>query len=177
MNWKELSIGILFIGASLIAGSASAFASSDNHDRQAVSTDLVTHYLAIQMALADDSLIQVPEHSAALKDMALATLKESGHGDKQLGHGAAAAFASATDQLAKAKNLEEARRAFGELSDALVESGDVTTTGSLNVAYCPMAKRHWLQTGNEISNPYYGSQMLRCGEFVTQPPATSHQGD
>ena len=172
MSWKELSIRILFVGASLIAGSAPASASNDTHDRQAVSTDLATHYLAIQVALADDSLIQVPEHSAALNDLAVAALEKSGHGDNQLGHGAAAAFASATGQLAKAKNLEEARRAFGELSDALVESGDMTTTGSLNVAYCPMAKRHWLQTGNEISNPYYGSQMLRCGEFVTQPPAT-----
>jgi Cu(I)/Ag(I) efflux system membrane fusion protein len=41
--------------------------------------------------------------------------------------------------------------------------------------YCPMVKGgggDWLQSGGELSNPYYGSLMLRCGELVhTLPPA------
>lgn len=32
-------------------------------------------------------------------------------------------------------------------------------------AYCPMAEAAWLQTGEKITNPFYGSSMLRCGEF------------
>jgi Cu(I)/Ag(I) efflux system membrane fusion protein len=41
--------------------------------------------------------------------------------------------------------------------------------------YCPMVKGgggDWLQAGGELSNPYFGSQMLRCGELVhTLPPS------
>ena len=33
------------------------------------------------------------------------------------------------------------------------------------VAYCPMAPGRWLQTEQTIFNPYYGSQMLKCGVF------------
>jgi hypothetical protein len=28
-----------------------------------------------------------------------------------------------------------------------------------------MAKASWLQRDKQISNPYYGSKMLRCGEL------------
>ncbi|PIV80819.1 hypothetical protein COW53_07685 [bacterium CG17_big_fil_post_rev_8_21_14_2_50_64_8] len=172
MNGKRLGRGILFVGVSLIVGTAMASASNDNHDNQAVTSDLITHYLAIQTALAGDSLDQVSEHAAALKNLAGAALKEKDNQGDPSDHGSASAAAAATDQLAKATNLEQARRAFGELSDALVESGDLVLVDGLKVAYCPMAKRHWLQTGDQISNPYYGSRMLRCGNFVAQPETT-----
>jgi hypothetical protein len=32
-------------------------------------------------------------------------------------------------------------------------------------AYCPMVETAWLQYGEKITNPFYGSSMLRCGEF------------
>ena len=32
-------------------------------------------------------------------------------------------------------------------------------------AYCPMVETAWLQHGEKITNPFYGSSMLRCGEF------------
>ena len=33
------------------------------------------------------------------------------------------------------------------------------------VAFCPMAPGRWLQTRDEVHNPYYGSKMLKCGVF------------
>jgi hypothetical protein len=30
-----------------------------------------------------------------------------------------------------------------------------------------MAKKPWLQDSEEITNPYYGSKMLRCGDIVS----------
>ncbi len=42
-------------------------------------------------------------------------------------------------------------------------AGDTTTA----VAYCPMAKKPWLQKeGEAIGNPYYGQKMPGCGSFV-----------
>ncbi len=32
-------------------------------------------------------------------------------------------------------------------------------------AFCPMFDAGWIQTGDTIANPYYGSQMLTCGSF------------
>lgn len=37
---------------------------------------------------------------------------------------------------------------------------------TLHVAFCPMAPGSWLQRGPELRNPYYGAQMLRCGELM-----------
>jgi hypothetical protein len=37
----------------------------------------------------------------------------------------------------------------------------------INVAYCSMTPGSWLQTGDEIRNPYYGASMLKCGEIVS----------
>ncbi|MGN6504861.1 MAG: efflux RND transporter periplasmic adaptor subunit, partial [Tepidisphaeraceae bacterium] len=47
---------------------------------------------------------------------------------------------------------------------------------ALKVAWCPMKKAHWLQQGDAIANPYYGTQMPDCGELqrtVAMPVASS----
>ena len=48
----------------------------------------------------------------------------------------------------------------------LAWAGEGTGGKGVRVAYCPMVKKSWLQTGGEIANPYYGSGMLRCGSFT-----------
>ena len=39
-------------------------------------------------------------------------------------------------------------------------------------AHCPMAFKDqgadWLQSGNDILNPYFGAKMLKCGEISGQ---------
>lgn len=40
------------------------------------------------------------------------------------------------------------------------------TKGTLFLAHCPMVNADWLQSSEEIANPYYGSQMLRCGQVT-----------
>lgn len=39
---------------------------------------------------------------------------------------------------------------------------------TLSVAHCPMKDADWLQEGDKVANPYYGSQMLTCGEVKRQ---------
>lgn len=62
--------------------------------------------------------------------------------------------------------LQPVRSTFATVSDALLV---ITSTlappahdGGVFHAYCPMVKEHWLQTGEEIRNPY-DPGMLRCG--------------
>jgi len=35
--------------------------------------------------------------------------------------------------------------------------------GDCLIMTCPMARADWIQTTATVANPYYGSQMLRCG--------------
>lgn len=69
-----------------------------------------------------------------------------------------------------APGIEAARTAFGTISEKMIEA--VRELGSealapVHLLHCPMAfggrGAHWLQPTEEVSNPYYGAAMLRCG--------------
>lgn len=73
--------------------------------------------------------------------------------------------------------LKEARTAFKPISHAIVEMA--TRVRSDNARrpfthfYCPMVPGgggDWLQAQGELLNPYFGSEMLRCGEKVRELP-------
>jgi hypothetical protein len=76
-----------------------------------------------------------------------------------------AAIAKAARDVEQAKDLKAARAAFGPLSDAVIAAAKGANIGEVKVAYCPMTKGSWLQKDDTNKNPYYGSQMLTCGEF------------
>ncbi|MCA9036519.1 MAG: efflux RND transporter periplasmic adaptor subunit [Planctomycetaceae bacterium] len=82
-------------------------------------------------------------------------------------------------QLAKSslgrmsESLEESRRAFRPLSHALLRTATLVrgekTADKLVHLYCPMVPGgggDWLQPDAEVVNPYWGSEMLSCGEEV-----------
>ncbi|MFV1960115.1 MAG: DUF3347 domain-containing protein, partial [Planctomycetota bacterium] len=79
---------------------------------------------------------------------------------------------------AAASDISEVRTQFGVLSAALLEVTKAfgqSTGAELHEAFCPMAfddeGASWLQEGTEIRNPYFGSDMLGCGEIkATFPP-------
>jgi hypothetical protein len=111
-------------------------------------------YLKLQTALAADSL---PDAQAAARTL----VEQAG----RLGPALKIAGVAA-GKVAGAVDITAARAAFGDLSDAMLAlTGGETGGAGVRIAYCPMAKKSWLQKGTEITNPYYGSQMLRCGEF------------
>ena len=92
--------------------------------------------------------------------------------------------------LMGAKDLEEQRKLFSELSNQLLEIIEAFRIGDETVywAYCPMALNnegaHWLSKAEEINNPYFGDRMLRCGEIIRtirrdgkqESPPNQHQG-
>jgi protein SCO1/2 len=122
---------------------------------------VLTAYLTIQRALAGDSLAGVKERA---HDIASEAAK-AGAVEEPVA-AAAKAFERVTD-------LSSARTAFGTLSEAMLI--DAKRTGrpldaGLKVAYCPMARKYWLQTGQTIDNPYYGATMRTCGRFEAGMP-------
>jgi hypothetical protein len=125
--------------------------------RADVFTDVVDPYLRIQTALASDTLTSVKGDAARIAA-----------GADQLGASGPDVRKSAL-ALQSASDLAQAREAFGRLSDALIKYAESTRTSmgaDLNVAYCPMEKKSWVQKGKTINNPYGGKQMQQCGEIV-----------
>ncbi|MDA3844590.1 MAG: efflux RND transporter periplasmic adaptor subunit [Candidatus Kapabacteria bacterium] len=73
--------------------------------------------------------------------------------------------------IAGTDNIEAQRKAFTELSEALIRSAKAFGTDNVfYVVHCPMANDNaggnWLSLKNEVLNPYFGDMMLHCGEVV-----------
>lgn len=72
-----------------------------------------------------------------------------------------------------ADDLHQMRDSFWQLSQgvlAAVRAFHLSGTPAWYAAHCPMAfddaGAEWLQDAREIANPYFGAQMLRCGEIT-----------
>ena len=88
---------------------------------------------------------------------------------------------NAQRQLAKSRraalrmdgSLETAREAYRAVSHgmlrAAIDARGPKTAKALTHYYCPMVPGgggDWMQPGGELANPYWGDEMLRCGEVV-----------
>jgi hypothetical protein len=117
---------------------------------------IVDPAIAIQTALAKDSMTNVTANAAAIAEEAN-KLQPS-----------APKVVAAAKELQKATKIADARTAFGNLNEALVaymDANKLSADPSTRIAYCPMVRKPWLQKDGAINNPYFGSQMLGCGEF------------
>ena len=148
---------------------------SHSHDQPAAFDGLAEDYLAIQTALAGDSIEGVDAHAAAIASSARKLSKASDPQTAGVESKDAEALvkilpslATAADDLSEAKDIKAARAAFGPLSNAMIAYRDLVTGDTPNVAYCPMVKQNWLQNGKTIANPYMGSSMLHCGSIVSR---------
>lgn len=131
-------------------------------------------YFEVQQALAGDTL---PTEQAVntISKLAEELSSETSLGDDVRSH---------LEQIEKHsahlhhQSIEEARRKFKSISHAVVKLATEVRGESakrpFNHFFCPMVKQgegDWLQAADMLSNPYYGSEMLRCGDLVrTIPP-------
>lgn len=67
--------------------------------------------------------------------------------------------------ISKSKDIHHQREHFARLSTNLFATAkSVKLTGEpIYYDYCPMKKSYWLSNSPAIKNPYFGSQMLTCG--------------
>lgn len=119
---------------------------------------LLPSYLELQSALADDDLAAA---QSALKAMMTVT-----------GH--AGALPELLHTVMGAGSLDTIRGSvFAKISDALITvvsaHPDLLET-SVARMHCPMAMSgeggDWLQTSDQLKNPYFGADMLTCGTLV-----------
>lgn len=121
---------------------------------------IVASYLQIHAALSADKTDGVSTAAGNI-------VKEAGRMGAS-GEG----LVKAAKAVESAANLKAARDAFGPLSDAVIEAAtadDWKDVGGVKIGYCPMLQKSWIQKDGQVNNPYYGSQMLTCGELKTPP--------
>ena len=117
---------------------------------------IVASYLDVHAALSSDKVDGV---KPAAETIAREAARMGAAGD---------AIQKAAKALGSAADLEAARTAFGPLSDAVIAAARADgwkDLPSLKIGYCPMVKQSWIQKEGAVSNPYYGSTMLTCGEL------------
>lgn len=73
--------------------------------------------------------------------------------------------------ISKSEDIKVQRAKYLPLSDALyIVTKSADNEAPVYYQYCPMANdgkgAHWLSAENQVNNPYYGSEMLHCGETV-----------
>ena len=78
--------------------------------------------------------------------------------------------AKMTDSIAIVADIAKQRQTFTNLSNALIPvfRKAALAKGAFYVQFCPMANEgnggYWLAAEEEVRNPYYGDEMLNCGE-------------
>jgi Cu(I)/Ag(I) efflux system membrane fusion protein len=154
---------------------------------------IVSSYLSVQAALADDDLARTKESAAMLADTVQRVELKRLHRAQAAWSDIARALRGHARHVAAAGDLEGARQGFEPLSGAIITL--LTRLGNpldhpLRLAFCPMAAggkgAFWVQRGADINNAYFGASMATCGEVRQEveprgflkplsPPATSER--
>lgn len=131
-----------------------------------------TTYFEIQQALSQDNLEESKtagvEMAAALADIDPMQLDNDAQIQWQK---YAESLKTNAEGIGRAKVIDIARTKFKNLSQTMINLSkqfDINDHQSVLVFHCPMAfgdrGADWLQNKTGVENPYFGSQMFRCGE-------------
>lgn len=137
---------------------------------------LFAAYLQVQQALAAD---KPPSADAAQALHQSASQLQQSESIPESARTLAKEIATHSEHLHH-MDLAGARKAFKPISHAILRlATQVRSDGTqkqFTHFYCPMVKGgggDWLQATDQLLNPYFGSEMLRCGEKVQSLPAIS----
>lgn len=128
---------------------------------------ILEQYLAIHAALAADGTAGVAAAARAI-GVAAEKLDVGSVTGEHAQHYAdlPEKLTKAAAVLAAADGLAASREAFKALSRPMAMWATMSKPKGVVVLFCSMARASWLQKKGEVRNPYYGSEMLTCGEVV-----------
>ncbi len=168
-QWMAI-LGILtvpsFLGSfpSLIPYAQAAENVAPSVDQDAMQK-VLNHYSKIQQSLAADRLGGVKD------DAALMIPPARGIKDKKLSdqiQKIARNLMAASGGTSGHGTLSQARDEFKKLSGPISDWVKKNKPEGWNVIHCPMAGASWVQkAGTSTENPFYGKEMLSCGEKVS----------
>jgi len=168
---KQFAIASLVVAA---LAAPAARADTAGFDKQM--QPILEQYLKIQVALAADKTDGVKVAADRIGKLSSKLKPGSVSGD-HTGHykDIPKKLKVAATAVAGAGDIKATREAFKGMSKPMAMWATMSKPAGAKVAFCSMAKGSWLQAGDEIRNPYYGSEMLTCGEFVGGAPAADEK--
>lgn len=127
-------------------------------------------YGELQAALAADDFEAARKAAGTLKKT-IGGVDASGLADDvQKAWKSAADLPKSVKAVADAGDIAAARASFESVSNTMIALAEVARPDGFARFRCPMAFNNkgadWLQTGDQVNNPYYGASMLRCGYKV-----------
>lgn len=118
--------------------------------------NVYAHYIHVKNALIDANVKEAQNGGNALQEAFQTAGNEKGAG--------------LAGKIASSTSIEAQRAEFDALTsevEQLVKSSKLAS-GKIFKQFCPMAKdgdgAYWLASESDIKNPYYGNDMLKCGE-------------
>lgn len=167
LRWKRARVVLLSVATCVVTSMVSVAMAEPAPLPGTPAQTLLRAYLDLQTKLAQDD--QAGAHAAFVRVQAASV-------DKGLAvePSLQKRFETAANQGAAATKIAPTRVAFGALSEAVLaylHTVDNPLSHTLVVAHCPMAFDNkgakWLQLGEKLRNPYFGSEMLTCGSTET----------
>jgi Cu(I)/Ag(I) efflux system membrane fusion protein len=134
------------------------------------SKKVIDSYLELKEALVlDDFVMAKKAASELLEVLSHNLLSESSENSESI---KLQELRSLLNEIVSAENVDEQRREFKPLSAHIIQFVRSTNNYETTffVQFCPMADgnkgAYWLSAEEEIANPYFGDQMLRCGKIT-----------
>jgi hypothetical protein len=161
LKLKSLMIGLLtlavFAPATLHAGEKKPEVMSEK--ATITMEQIAEKYVNIQLLLAGDQPIEAIQKAAAELSISAAGLKDRAVAKK---------IKASSDRLKSASSIKAARDQFKKLSEVVLVWYRAQNKGAslFEEVNCSMAHASWLQKKGEVKNPYYGKEMLACGDKV-----------
>jgi hypothetical protein len=143
------------------ANPASNPQTSDNHTKK-VFAEMFFSYINLKNALiAGDAGSAAANANAFLRTVNTIDFKLISEANLHI-------LANDAGKIAGTKELKKQRAYFASLSSNVVSVAKAfkLTDTPVYVQYCPMQKASWLSTEKNIRNPYFGNNMLTCGEVT-----------
>lgn len=116
-------------------------------------SDVLKIYVSVQESLAADNWAAAKSSAQELQKL----IKQSK--DKSL-----LGVAPNLEKFIAAKDISESRSEFKKVSEPFTSLVMKKKEKDFEVVSCPMAGAKWVQKKGEVANPYYGKEMLTCGE-------------
>ena len=127
--------------------------------------NVLTAYFTLKNDLVADNAITAGTHAAELSALTKAVSADKIPAEQQAGWKKIQLSAS---RIAEAKDIDRQREYFAVLSKNLIDAAKALkiNTAPIYLQYCPMKKVSWLSEAAPIKNPFYGKQMLTCGQVT-----------
>lgn len=166
----------LFLPALTLIIAFTACNQTEQKTETTAQTDSVSVSQPVEIELKDTNVDMAYDQYLQLKDVLVLSDSVQSRTSAKLLVGTLAKItgsestAKLANDIANESSLSKQRVIFTSLSNELIDlfKKSEITSGSMFVQFCPMANEgeggYWLASETEIKNPYYGDEMLNCGE-------------